>query len=478
MAEAKKASLTVLGGPLAGTRTLLPDDAEVTIGSSEECALCLEQPSVSAVHARLVTQGGQITVFATGAERPLHVNDSPVAGGGLPLRNGDILWLGTPGEDDVVMLQCILPRRPAASASPEPPEVAPAPPTPDIETTALWTGAEETQSLGDQPTASFAPGDDVESGYADTTDESTVVEAPGTGESPVPGDEPLMLTFGEDGSGPGAEDENEAVVVEEPPPGETEFAPVDVDDASAVVVEEGELSSESAPTFVGAPFDAVGATPTFIGGPEDFETPVVEATGAIEPEDDGVPMVEPIPLAPPPPPAAPAPPSPPSPPAAARPSPPAGPSPDRPVSRPGASATPPSPSRRPPREGAASPRPLPPPSASMARRRPAPRREAPGAAPPELEGAAPSRGGRPALLVVGAVVTLLGTRPVALILVAQVLNGFILPIVALVLLLAMNDRRRLGDNVNGWRANLAGGLVVLLCLALGMRGLVGAVAGR
>jgi len=88
-----------------------------------------------------------------------------------------------------------------------------------------------------------------------------------------------------------------------------------------------------------------------------------------------------------------------------------------------------------------------------------------------------ARGVIAATLVVGVIVTLLGRRPVALILVAQVLNGLILPIVAFVLLLAMNDRRRLGDHVNGWRANLAGTLVALLCLALGIRGLVGAFAG-
>lgn len=82
-----------------------------------------------------------------------------------------------------------------------------------------------------------------------------------------------------------------------------------------------------------------------------------------------------------------------------------------------------------------------------------------------------------ATLLVGVLVTVIGTRPVALILVAQVLNGLILPIIALVLLLAMNDRRRLGPNVNGWRANVAGGGVVILCLALGIRGIVGALAG-
>lgn len=81
-----------------------------------------------------------------------------------------------------------------------------------------------------------------------------------------------------------------------------------------------------------------------------------------------------------------------------------------------------------------------------------------------------------AILLVGVVVSVIGTRPVRLILVAQALNGLILPVIALVLLLAMNDRRRLGTSVNGWRANLAGGMVVLLCLGLGLRGIVGALS--
>ena len=82
-----------------------------------------------------------------------------------------------------------------------------------------------------------------------------------------------------------------------------------------------------------------------------------------------------------------------------------------------------------------------------------------------------------ATLLIGVLITLVGTRPVALILVAQVLNGLILPIIAIVLLLAMNDRRRLGAHVNGWRANSAGTVVVILCLVLGIRGMIGAFGG-
>jgi hypothetical protein len=376
MAEVKKASLTVLGGPLAGTRTLLPDDAEVTVGSSEECALCLEQSTVSPVHARLVTTAGEITVFPAGGDRPLHVNDSPVGESGSPLRNGDILWLGTPGEDEVVMLQCILPRRPAPAA--EPPEPAPpAPalgePTPEVETTALWTGGEEAGSIGEEPTPVFT---------SDEEEPEARVTAPA-------GDEPLMLTFGEeearaDMAAQGEEDE--AVFVEEsssaiePPsaeesaPEETEFAAVDAGEAGAVVVEEGELYSEAAPTFIAAPEDAAVL--------EDAEPPMVEAT-VVEPEPvEPAPAVEPSPPPPPPPSVAASP----------------------PPARPAAPASPPARPPRPPRGAGA--RPMPPPSASMARRRPAPRREAPAAA--ELEPAGTGRSpvllaaiGLGAVLVIG-----------------------------------------------------------------------------
>jgi len=40
----------------------------------------------------------------------------------------------------------------------------------------------------------------------------------------------------------------------------------------------------------------------------------------------------------------------------------------------------------------------------------------------------------------------------------------------------MNDRRRLGTYVNGWRANLLATIVVLLCLGLGLRGVWSALA--
>src|SRR3990172_7212095 len=130
MAETKKPSLTVLGGALAGLRFILPDEGVVTIGSAEDSSFRLELPTVSSVHAMLMVEGGgRVTVHDAGAERPLHVNDAAVDANGSPLRNGDILWLGAPGEEDVVMLQCVLPRRAAgALATPAPPAEAAAEP--------------------------------------------------------------------------------------------------------------------------------------------------------------------------------------------------------------------------------------------------------------------------------------------------------------------------------------------------------------
>jgi FHA domain len=143
MAESKTPSLTVLGGPLAGTQCSLPEDGTFTIGSAPGSSLYLDLPGVSPYHARVVVAGTRVTVHDTGSSRTVHVNDNALDREGTELRNGDILWLGVPGEEDVVMMQCILPRRAPAPAPVAPPEPAEPPaeaaePTPDIETVALW----------------------------------------------------------------------------------------------------------------------------------------------------------------------------------------------------------------------------------------------------------------------------------------------------------------------------------------------------
>src|SRR5437667_441932 len=132
------ASLTVLGGPLKG-KTLLVEDAvdEILVGSDPDSRLCLELPGVSPIHARIWLDLAGATVYDTRSARGIYVNDSRVSGE-APLRDGDVLWLGPPGEPESVMIQFRGPGpgeaaepSPAAPAAPvAPPE--PAPPSPPV----------------------------------------------------------------------------------------------------------------------------------------------------------------------------------------------------------------------------------------------------------------------------------------------------------------------------------------------------------
>jgi Mn2+/Fe2+ NRAMP family transporter len=81
------------------------------------------------------------------------------------------------------------------------------------------------------------------------------------------------------------------------------------------------------------------------------------------------------------------------------------------------------------------------------------------------------------MLVLGAGIVFagLGVRPVPAILFAQVANGVLLPAIAVFLLLAVNDRRWMGERVNGAAMNAAGAVVVLVALVLGLRALWGAL---
>lgn len=76
------------------------------------------------------------------------------------------------------------------------------------------------------------------------------------------------------------------------------------------------------------------------------------------------------------------------------------------------------------------------------------------------------------VVFVGALIGLLGIRPVSLILIAQYANGLLLPIIALFLLVVMNRKDLLGDYVNKTAANLAGGAVVVVTLGLGVRSIL------
>jgi hypothetical protein len=282
----KKASLTVLGGPLAGAHTELPDDGVVTVGSGPDCTLHLDAPNVRPLHARLVLEGGRATVFSTGAEPPVHVNDNPLGDESATLRNGDILWLGVPGENDVVMLQCILPP-PARAAAPG---TGPGAPTPDIETRALGAVSPPTakpleatlpraRRTGREPTLAISP---EELRRAKTQPPTRPAPPP-----PDAQDEPLFIAF--DVTAP-EEPAEEMVVVEEP-----ELVTVDelpssgVDDSEeAVVVHEDEFLP--------------GATPTFVSSAPDLSGPPPEplAPGPVSPTPRAEPPASPTPPASPP----------------------------------------------------------------------------------------------------------------------------------------------------------------------------------
>lgn len=71
------------------------------------------------------------------------------------------------------------------------------------------------------------------------------------------------------------------------------------------------------------------------------------------------------------------------------------------------------------------------------------------------------------VLACGAVVALtLNASPTEVILVAQVANGLLLPLMAAFLLIAVNNRERMGSHVNGAAANLLGGGIVLFVTVL------------
>mgnify|MGYP001829141372 FL=1 len=72
------------------------------------------------------------------------------------------------------------------------------------------------------------------------------------------------------------------------------------------------------------------------------------------------------------------------------------------------------------------------------------------------------------VIIVGAVLSLTGIKPLTIILSAQFANGLLLPIVAVFLLYAMNQKDLLGEHTNGTRANAFGIGVVLVTAGLGM----------
>ena len=85
------------------------------------------------------------------------------------------------------------------------------------------------------------------------------------------------------------------------------------------------------------------------------------------------------------------------------------------------------------------------------------------------------------MLAVGLLFGVSGFRPVPVIIVAQALNGVLLPLVAVFLLVAVNDRSVMGERVNRTPSNVVMALVTLVSVLLGTAGVLRAgarVVGR
>ena len=103
---ADQPSLIVLTGSLAGKVFVVDDSVDtVLIGSDASCRFALPGTGVAPIHARLWIDLEGITVYDTDSPLGVYINDDRVEGQAR-LRNGDILWLGQPGDDESVMLQC------------------------------------------------------------------------------------------------------------------------------------------------------------------------------------------------------------------------------------------------------------------------------------------------------------------------------------------------------------------------------------
>ncbi len=69
----------------------------------------------------------------------------------------------------------------------------------------------------------------------------------------------------------------------------------------------------------------------------------------------------------------------------------------------------------------------------------------------------------------GAALALTGIKPISIILAAQFANGLLLPIIAIFLLVVMNQKKQLGQYVNKWLGNTLGAIVVIVTAGLGIR---------
>ncbi len=77
------------------------------------------------------------------------------------------------------------------------------------------------------------------------------------------------------------------------------------------------------------------------------------------------------------------------------------------------------------------------------------------------------------ILVIGVFAASLGYKPIQAILFAQITNGILLPVIAIFLLLIMNNKKVLGKYTNSTYSNIGGVIVILVTLILGLKSILG-----
>jgi hypothetical protein len=292
MTETGLPTLTILGGPMAGTKFVLDQVVDnVLIGSDSSCGFCVPLPGVSPIHARLWIDADGVTVYDTNSPKGLYVNDDRVVGQSK-LRNGDILWLGAPGDEDVIMIQCRMPTR-APAAGPKP--AAAAPSTPEDVTLSL---GEVARTAAEQP----PPGAEEASAFDVVVDAPTVIEAPPAAPS----------------HGPASDEGNPFDVVVEPtlsyPPQEATVVMAAEEDP-ARYAPPPEPAAPEAPlptvpaffedeTISDVPAPATPRPPSPAPAPEEAEAETVIGAAPVRPAAEPPTVIAPAPV---PPPAAPAP---------------------------------------------------------------------------------------------------------------------------------------------------------------------------
>ncbi|UJL45852.1 Nramp family divalent metal transporter [Virgibacillus sp. NKC19-16] len=79
------------------------------------------------------------------------------------------------------------------------------------------------------------------------------------------------------------------------------------------------------------------------------------------------------------------------------------------------------------------------------------------------------------VILIGILSFILNFEPLEILLFAQALNGILLPGIAILIMIIMNNKKLLGNYRNSIKMNVVGSIIVIICLALGAHSLITAI---